>query len=76
MGMKFHGTPNNVLNLLEKPVVDFKEGVHDSPLNRLKSVFQIRNGSVADNIACVFNKVFVKNVFYKCQFIFLRLILL
>ena len=65
--MIFHCSSHNILNFLKIPVINFKKSVKNSALNRFKTVFQIGNCPVANNIRSVFNKIFVKNIFYKCH---------
>ena len=67
--MVLHAFADNVCNFLESAVVHLKKRVHDAALNWLESVFQIRNGAVANYVASVLDKVFVKKIFYECHFI-------
>ena len=67
-----HAASNNVCGLLEPSVVHVEQGVHYTPLNGLESVLKIRNCPVADNVACIFNKVFVKQILNVCHISILR----
>jgi len=50
-------------------VVFFKEGVHDTPLYGLKSVFKVRDSPVFYNIRSVLKKVSVKKILYKSHYL-------
>jgi hypothetical protein len=59
---------HHIGNLVELPVVHLKEGMENPPLYRLKPVLQVGDGPIFDNIGRVFQKIFIKYVFYVCHY--------
>src|SRR5574344_1943564 len=70
MRMVLHALSDNIGDFMELAVVYFKQCVENAALYRLESVLKLRNCTVANDVACVFDEVLVKNIFYKCHFNF------
>jgi len=58
--MVLHASSHHGRDFLEPAVVHFEERVHDAPLHRLEPVLDVWNRPVTNDVARVFNEVFVE----------------
>ena len=71
--MVLHGATNDVRHLVEATIVHFLHGMQDTPLYRLKSIFNCRHGPFQNYIRCIIEEpafVHARNGYHIMNLIF------
>ena len=62
MRMILHRVADDVSNLIEPAIILLVQGMQDSTLNRLQSVFQLRNRPISNDIGSVLEEIIIDQI--------------